>query len=320
MKLTEFIQGKKPELKKQVERSVSHKTELKKRDRKEPIYHPKNKLNDLNSREWTIASKSWFVQDGREKEWKEGLKKQHPATYPKAVAEHFIHMYTQKGMTVLDPMAGSGSTLLAAQALGRESIGIDLYPEFMDLYRKILKNCYLEVSLAEKWPTPEYLTGPAASVLNNEIKEDSVDFCIFSPPYGDVLNKSSGGARTRQKDRKRDGLPIHYGKHELDLGNMGTGLYISNMIDLTNNISRVVKKDRYMVIVIQNDMKKHMPIAFHLTNELDGRAWMYWGEKIWCQDEKMPKIHGWPKEIYIANHHHYCLIFKNMKGEYSLTE
>lgn len=52
----------------------------------------------------------------------------HPAPMPLALAEHLVAL--GGGQRVLDPFAGSGTTLIAARALGKESIGIELSPEY----------------------------------------------------------------------------------------------------------------------------------------------------------------------------------------------
>ena len=40
--------------------------------------------------------------------------------------------------TVLDPFAGSGTTLAVAQALGRKSVGLDLNPEYLEIAKKYI--------------------------------------------------------------------------------------------------------------------------------------------------------------------------------------
>ena len=62
----------------------------------------------------------------------------HPATFPKALPEWFIKLFTDEGDTVLDPFAGSGTTLLAAQELGRRGIGIDVSSEYCNLMKERL--------------------------------------------------------------------------------------------------------------------------------------------------------------------------------------
>src|SRR5215213_6208517 len=51
-----------------------------------------------------------------------------PARMPLSLAEYLIKNLTTQVATVLDPMAGSGTTLIAARRLGRKSIGIDRDP------------------------------------------------------------------------------------------------------------------------------------------------------------------------------------------------
>jgi modification methylase len=63
----------------------------------------------------------------------ESTRNGHPAPYPVALAERLIRLFSFAGDTVLDPFAGTGTTLVAALLTGRNSIGVEIerqYTEF----------------------------------------------------------------------------------------------------------------------------------------------------------------------------------------------
>jgi site-specific DNA-methyltransferase (adenine-specific) len=62
----------------------------------------------------------------------------HPCQMPLPVAERVIAALTDPGGLVVDPYAGTGTTLLAAQRLGRRFVGIELWPGTADLARREL--------------------------------------------------------------------------------------------------------------------------------------------------------------------------------------
>lgn len=55
----------------------------------------------------------------------------HFATFPDSLAERCILIGSRPGDLVLDPFAGSGTTLVAARRLGRRHLGIELNPEYV---------------------------------------------------------------------------------------------------------------------------------------------------------------------------------------------
>ena len=57
----------------------------------------------------------------------------HFATFPEKLVEPCVKAGSQKGNTVLDPFAGSGTTGLVAGKLGREFVGIELNPKYIRL-------------------------------------------------------------------------------------------------------------------------------------------------------------------------------------------
>lgn len=65
--------------------------------------------------------------------------KNHSAAFPTELPEWFIKLFTKENDTVLDPFMGSGTTLLVANQMKRNSIGIDITPEYYEMVRKQLQ-------------------------------------------------------------------------------------------------------------------------------------------------------------------------------------
>ncbi|HOI24521.1 MAG TPA: site-specific DNA-methyltransferase [Caldisericia bacterium] len=74
--------------------------------------------------------------------------KNHSAAFPEELPEWFIKLFTQESDLVLDPFMGSGTTLIVANRMRRNSIGIDLVPEYCEMARKQVNP--VEVFLYEK--------------------------------------------------------------------------------------------------------------------------------------------------------------------------
>lgn len=55
----------------------------------------------------------------------------HPSPMPLSLAQHLVKL--SGGRVILDPFAGSGTTLLAARTLGLRAVGIELKPEYCQM-------------------------------------------------------------------------------------------------------------------------------------------------------------------------------------------
>ncbi len=75
----------------------------------------------------------------------------HPAPYPKELAERLIRMFSFVGDTVLDPFLGTGTTSVAAAACGRNSIGVEIDPEYFrsatNRIRRETSNLFGQISI-----------------------------------------------------------------------------------------------------------------------------------------------------------------------------
>lgn len=65
--------------------------------------------------------------------------KHHPAPFPLELAARLVRMFSFVGDTVLDPFCGSGTTLVAAFRNNRNSIGVEIDPEYCRMAARYLK-------------------------------------------------------------------------------------------------------------------------------------------------------------------------------------
>jgi site-specific DNA-methyltransferase (adenine-specific) len=63
----------------------------------------------------------------------------HPAPFPLELASRLVRMFSFTSDTVLDPFCGTGTTMIAAIRYGRNSIGIDIDPEYCRMAASYLK-------------------------------------------------------------------------------------------------------------------------------------------------------------------------------------
>lgn len=65
--------------------------------------------------------------------------KKHPAPFPLELASRLVRMFSFAGDTVLDPFSGSGTTMVAALKSGRNSVGVEIDPDYCRIAARYLK-------------------------------------------------------------------------------------------------------------------------------------------------------------------------------------
>lgn len=141
--------------------------------------------------------------------------RRHPAKFPETLVEEFVRFFTRPGETVLDPMAGTGSSLVAAIGCGRVGIGVELLDKYADIARERVAEA-LAASADPALATSRVITGDAGRIA--ELELPTIDYCITSPPYWDMLRRQ--GFDTQKTRRDTDGWDVHYSDDERDLGNV----------------------------------------------------------------------------------------------------
>jgi DNA modification methylase len=150
-----------------------------------------SKINDLNLNRWKeyddIITDSLWVLNKRDNSGA------HHAGYwgnfiPQ-IPNQLLRRYTKKGEWVLDPFLGSGTTLIEAQRLGRNAVGIELSQKVLEQTKKNIER--------ESNPHKielEFVNGDSASVdlleVESVLQIKSFQFIIWHPPYWDIIKFS----------------------------------------------------------------------------------------------------------------------------------
>lgn len=103
------------------------------------------------------------------------------------IPRNLILRYSKPGALVLDPMCGSGTTLIECKLLGRNALGFDINPEMVKLAQE-----NLDFSLDGKDSRFNIVVkcGDARNIKG--VKDNSVDLIAAHPPYADIIKYSEG--------------------------------------------------------------------------------------------------------------------------------
>jgi len=82
--------------------------------------------------------------------------KNHSAAFPEGLPEWFIKLFTKEGDTVLDPFMGSGTTNAVAKRMKRNSIGIEIFPEYYTMVKNELSPVELYLMEQKNGYDPTY--------------------------------------------------------------------------------------------------------------------------------------------------------------------
>jgi len=266
---------------------------------------PENRANELSGSDWTRFSISiWSDIRFTTEERQLG----HPAMFPTMLIERLIRCLTnQSDRVILDPFLGSGSTLVAAKNLGKSGIGFDVYENFLQLAEGRLRQQHL-------FPTPDAeikLHKADARQLTNFVEPNSVDFCVTSPPYWDILTQK----RTADYKETR-----HYGEHDDDLGHTGDyDSFLQQLKEVFQQVYTVLRPGKYCVVNVMDLRKGPRFFPFHadLANRLVEVNFILDDIIIWDRRQEYNNLRslGYPYTFRVNKVHEFLLIFQKPKEE-----
>jgi DNA modification methylase len=208
--------------------------------------------NELDGKRWIQNSISVW-SDVRKTAEENRLK--HPAMFPAMLVERLVETFLRpEGETILDPFSGSGSTIVEVERLGKTGIGIELSPEYAKMGRKRLAD--ISSDLFAKSHKPRSVIHEASVAdITKLIEPESIDLCITSPPYWDILNQR----RTADYKDVR-----HYGNLDGDLGTIADyEEFLDSLKTVFADVLTVLKPGAYCCVVLMDLRKKNRFFPLH---------------------------------------------------------
>lgn len=160
------------------------------------------------------------------------------------IARNLILLYSKEGDIVLDPMVGSGTTMIEAKVLKRRGIAFDIHSEVVALAKEA---CVFEAD--EKIFQPHIEQGDARNLKS--VEANSVDFIATHPPYLNI---------------------IHYGEkeNEADISRISNLRKFCDQIHLiAKECYRVLKPNKYCAVLIGDTRRRRhfVPLALNVMQE-----------------------------------------------------
>lgn len=210
-----------------------------------------------------------------------------------------LNRYTKKGDWILDPFMGSGTTLIEAQRLGRNAIGIELQENVAQEAAQRIHSIKYDNCLS-------YVFGGDSRTFNigsvlSRYNINKLQFVILHPPYWDIIKFSTD---------------------QRDLSNSATlNEFLNNLGMVIDNYTPYLERNRYCAIVIGDKYANSqiIPLGFECMNVFLKKGYLMkaiivknFGEtKGKAQKQDIWRYRALANDFYIFKHE-YIMVFKKI--------
>lgn len=260
------------------------------------------KYNDLDPKQWKeytdINTDSLWLIDKRDNSG--AHTGDYHGNFVPQIPHQLFSRYTKKGDWILDPFMGSGTSLIEAQRMGRNSIGIELLPNVAEESHKRIQTEQTNTCQAKVF------TGDSRSMdmdkIMNSIGIQKLQFVILHPPYWDI---------------------IHFSDNEKDLSNTDSlDSFLASFSEVIDNTTKYLEKNRYCACVIGDKYANSqvIPLGFHCMNQFLEKGFLLkailvknFGEtKGKANQQGIWRYRAITNDFYIFKHE-YIFVFKKVK-------
>lgn len=216
------------------------------------------------------------------------------------IPHQLLSRYTKKGDWILDPFMGSGTTLIEAQRMGRNSIGIELQ-------ESIAREAKSRIITERNDACAAHVFCGDSSALNMRALLDTAgikeyQFAIFHPPYWDII-KFSENPNDLSKAESLEAFLDRFGR-------------------VVDNATAFLEKNRYCAVVIGDKYANSqvVPLGFHCMNLFVQKGFLLkailvknFGEtKGKANQQSIWRYRALASDFYIFKHE-YIFVFKKVK-------
>lgn len=261
------------------------------------------KYNDLNMSSWKeyedIYTDTLWLIDKRDNS---GVHNgSYHGNFVPQIPNQLFRRYTKKGDWILDPFMGSGTSLIEAQRLHRNYMGIDLQEAVAEeAFKRIKKE-------RNDFCTGSICIGNSKNFdfrkTMNAVGVDKFQFVIMHPPYWDILKFSNDSNDLSNSETLEQFL--------VDLG------------EVIDNTCQHLEKNRYCAIVIGDKYANSqiVPLGFYCMNLFLQRGYMmkailvknFEDTKGKSNQKAIWRYRALASDFYIFKHE-YIFVFKKVKS------
>ena len=278
--------------------------------RKRPT--PSRKANDLDGKAWLQNSISIWSDISKTPE---EIALKHPAMFPAQLVSRLVETFTRSDQTVvLDPFCGIGSTVMAAEIMGKLGIGLDISADYIaKAEQRPAMNAGLFEAPGETGIGERRLIEADARDLLKHVDPESVDFAVTSPPYWDIL------LRNRTADYKE---VRNYGDSDRDLGRISDYReFLDSLGEVFTNVLTALKPGCYCCVVVMDLRKGSNFFPLHADLAVKMQEIGFWFDDIiiWDRRREYNNLRplGHPSVFRVNKVHEYILIFQKPRADAS---
>lgn len=273
-------------------------------------------FNGLTASEWTVLSRNvWHDLSSP----REAHQLEHGAVFPIKLATRIVSIYSRKNDWVLDPFAGVGSTVVGCMELGRNAVGIELNPRFVQIAQDWIKRRHNLFSSVQA----EIMPGDCRKVLRT-LPAASFQLLLTSPPYANFIHRSVDDRKRQHKSsiiRLENNSQVKvYSSLPEDFGNLPYDDFIEQIELVFAECIRIMKPGGYQVWVVKDhrDTKSGIPyISFHsdLVRVAQRAGFLLHDLIIWDQnDQRRLVLLGYPTVFYTNQNCSFLVVLRKPKA------